>query len=184
MHTGQSDNGLERLVVLIADSNHHSRRLTRMMVALDGAAALIGIRELNPDVMIIDWDLPGLSAPEVMRIVRSPGCFPKANLPVIVLTEAADRSRVDLALKLGVHEFLVKPASPKSLQQRLIGITNKPRPMVLAGGYKVPLPRNRVDRNELLSAPAARLETSLGAQHASTCNSGAGDILLEPGAGL
>jgi two-component system, chemotaxis family, chemotaxis protein CheY len=172
MRAGPPDKALERLIVLIADSNLHSRRLTRMMLAnagarvgyevSDGSAALNAIRELNPDVMILDWDLPGLSAPDIMRIVRSPGSFPKANLPIIVLTDCAKRARVDLALQLGVHEFLVKPTSPKTLQQRLISITNNPRPMVLAGDYYVPLPRKRADREELLSEPPETDLASLG----------------------
>ena len=150
----------------------------------DGTAVLNAIREVNPDVMILDWDLPGLSAPDIMRIVRSPGSFPKANLPVIVLTDSAERARVDLALQLGVHEFLVKPTSPKTLQQRLIGITHNPRPMVLAGGYYVPLPRKRTDREELISANLETLKTDLDSHQESIRDSRTNDMVPELGAVL
>ena len=156
---------MEGLVVLIADSNHYTRRLTRMMLtnlgarsiyeASDGVTALESIRTISPDVMILDWDMPGLTGQEVMRIVRSPGVFPKPNLPIIMLTDLGQRSRVDTALRLGVHELLVKPISPKILQQRLIGLIVKPRPMIRAGRYYIPMPRRRPDLAELIAAAAA-----------------------------
>src|SRR5690349_5099736 len=110
---------MDRLAVLIVDGNHYTRRLTRMMLANlgirsiyeagDGVVALEAIRSVNPDVMILDWDLPVLTGQEVMRIVRSPGSFPRPNLPIIMLTDIGKRSRVNAAMRLGVHEMLVKP---------------------------------------------------------------------------
>ena len=38
---------------------------------------------VDPDVMLLDWDMPVLNAIEVIRIVRSPGVFLRPNLPVI-----------------------------------------------------------------------------------------------------
>ena len=96
MVTQQLEKALEGLVVLIADSNAYTRRLTRMMLTnigvkstyetADGVAAIDAIRNVNPDVMIVDWDMPVLDGQEVMRIVRSPGVFPKANLPIIMMS--------------------------------------------------------------------------------------------------
>jgi CheY-like chemotaxis protein len=162
MVTQQLEKALEGLVVLVADSNPYLRRLTRMMLmnlgvksiyeSADGIAALDAIRAVNPDVMIVDWDMPVLDGREVMRIVRSPGVFPRANLPIIMLTDIGLQSRVTTAIRLGVHEFLVKPISPKTLQQRLIGIILNPRPMVRAGKFYIPMPRRRVDLNEFIHA--------------------------------
>jgi hypothetical protein len=44
-------------------------------------------------------------------------------------------------MRLGINEFLVKPISPKALQERLLSILVKPRPMVQIGKYYVPRPR-------------------------------------------
>jgi len=160
MATKQVEKAMEGLVVLIADSNAYTRRLTRMMLtnlgtksiyeSSDGVAALDAIRTINPDVMILDWDMAILDGREVMSIVRSPGIFPKPNLPIIMLSDRALRSRVTVAIRLGVHEFLVKPISPKTLQQRLLSIMLNPRPMVRAGKYYIPMPRRRVDLNEFI----------------------------------
>ena len=156
---------LEGLVVLLAESNPYLRRLTRMMLmnlgvksiyeSTDGIAALEAIRNVNPDVMILDWDMPVLDGREVMRIVRTPGDFPKANLPIIMLTDLGLQSRVTASMRLGVHELLVKPISPKTLQQRLLGIILNPRPMVYAGKFYIPMPRRRIDLSELLNEAAA-----------------------------
>jgi two-component system chemotaxis response regulator CheY len=156
------ERAIENLVILIADSNLYTRKLTRMMLVNlgarsiyevgDGVAALDAIRAVSPDVMILDWDMPILDGSEVTRIIRSPGVFPKPNVPIVMLTDLGLRTRVTSALRLGVHEFLVKPISPKILQQRLLGIVLKPRPMVRAGKYYIPLPRRRVDLKELMAA--------------------------------
>jgi CheY-like chemotaxis protein len=131
------------------DDNAYIRRLTRMMLtnlggksvleASDGLAALEAIRTADPDVMLLDWDMPVLNGIEVLRIVRSPGVFPRPNLPVIMLTTRAQRTYVNEAL--GANEFLLKPTSPKALCDRLTSIVFKPRPMVKLGTCYVPEPR-------------------------------------------
>lgn len=156
------DRAIENLAVLIADGNPYTRRLTRsMLINLgmkatyevgDGIATLEAIRSVKPDVMLLDWDLPVLSGCEIMQTIRTPGIFPRPNLPIIMLTDVAQRSRVHTALRVGAHELLVKPLSPKIIQQRLIGMILKPRPMVQAGRYYIPLPRRRADINELVRA--------------------------------
>ena len=113
MVTQKLEKVMEGLVVLIADSNPYTRRLTRMMLtnlgikstyeAGDGVGALDAIRAVNPDVMIMDWEMPVLNGREVMRIVRAPGVYPKPNLPVIMLTDVGLQSRVTTAMRLGVH---------------------------------------------------------------------------------
>jgi len=145
------DKVIQGLNILIVDSNTYMRRLTRTMLmnlgaksvieAADGLAALEAIRTCDPDIMLLDWDMPVLDGMEVMRIVRSPGVFPRPNLPIIMLTTRARRSAVVAALRAGAHEFLLKPTSPKALRDRLMSILLKPRPMVKVGNYYVPEPR-------------------------------------------
>ena len=147
---------IQGLNILIVDNNAYMRRLTRTMLmnlgaksvieAADGLAALEQIRTCDPDVMLLDWDMPVLDGMEVMRIVRSPGVFPRPNLPIIMLTTRARRSCVVQALRAGAHEFLLKPTSPKALRDRLMSIVVKPRPILKLGNYYVPKPR-RVPAN-------------------------------------
>ncbi len=151
MHNQSVEKLLQGLNILIVDGNHYMRRLTRMMLmnlgaksvteASDGLAGLEQIRICDPDVVLLDWDMPVLDGMEVMQIVRSPGVFPRPNIPVIMLTHRAKRSAVLEAVRAGVHEFLIKPTSPKALRDRLTSIALKPRPMVQVGDFYVPEPR-------------------------------------------
>jgi len=162
MASRQAEDVLGTVVVLVVDGNAFTRRLTKQMLmnlgiktiheAADGVSAIDAIQNVNPDVMILDWDAPILNGREVMRIVRVPGVFPKASLPVIMLTDQGLRSRSTLSMQLGAHEMLVKPLSPKILEDRLLGIILKPRPMVRAGKFYIPMPRRHVDMEELISA--------------------------------
>jgi two-component system chemotaxis response regulator CheY len=162
MLSKQIDKLIEGLGILVVDSNAHMRRLTRMMLmnigaklvyeAAEGIDAIDVIRHANPDVMLLDWDLPMLSGPQILHLVRSPGVFARPSLPVIMLTDHARRSQVQEAMRLGVHEFLLKPTSPKALRDRLLSIVLCPRPMVQIGKYYVPQPRRPLTTNELRHA--------------------------------
>jgi CheY-like chemotaxis protein len=152
------------LGILVVDDNSHMRKVTRMMLtnlgaksvfeAADGMSALETIRSADPDVMVLDWEMPALSGSDVMRLLRSPEVSPKPALPVIVLTAFPQRRCVTEAIALGAHEFLVKPTSPKALHDRLLSIIAKPRPMVKVGPYYVPLPRDPLARKNLLGRTA------------------------------
>jgi two-component system, chemotaxis family, chemotaxis protein CheY len=149
---------IQGLNILVADRNQFMRRLTRGMLmnlgarvvveAVDGLAALEAIRTCDPDVMFLDWDLPVLDGMEVIRIVRSPGVFPRPNLPIVMLTQRSERSCVMHALRAGVHEFLIKPTSPQALRDRLTSILLKPRAMVKLGDFYVPEPRRLLGTSE------------------------------------
>jgi two-component system, chemotaxis family, chemotaxis protein CheY len=139
------------LNVLIVDSNSYMRQLSRTMLmsfgatavseTCDGLAALDAIRAYNPDVVLLEWDLPVLGGIELVRIVRSPGVFPRPDVPIIMLTHRGQRSCVREARRAGVHEFLVKPTSPNALRDHLVSVALKPRPMIQLGDYYVPKPR-------------------------------------------
>jgi len=103
------------------------------------------IRDGDPDVVMLEWGVPLLDGLELTRIVRSPGVFPRPNIPIIMLTERAHRSSVREALQAGVHEYLVKPTSPKALRDRLMSIVAKPREMMQLGENYVPEPRSKAD---------------------------------------
>jgi two-component system, chemotaxis family, chemotaxis protein CheY len=164
MSTKEIQKLIERLNIVVADQNQYARKLTRMMLmnigaksiyeAGDGVAALDTIRTANPDVAILDWEMPLVSGQDLIRIIRSPGVFPKPDLPIILLMAGADRLRVTEAIRLGVHEFLCKPTSPVALRDRLMSILLKPRPMVQIGKYYLPKLRRAASQYGLDAHPA------------------------------
>lgn len=149
----QADVLINQLSVLVVDDNAFMRKLVRGMlahlgvktiyVAADGIAALETIRAMTPDVVILDWEMPLLSGPELVRIVRSPGVFPMPDIPIILLTAHGERWRIIQSMKLGVNEVLCKPVSAKALYDRLISILLKPRKTVRIGDYYGPEPRQQ-----------------------------------------
>jgi two-component system, chemotaxis family, chemotaxis protein CheY len=142
---------MEQIKVLIVDDEYYTRKVLRTLLlamgctkiheANDGASGLEAIRQLEPDVVLLDWEMPRIDGPEFVRRVRSPGTFPLPNVPIIMLTGHGERSRVLEAVRLGVHEFLLKPVSSSSLQGRIMSVLTKPRAMVKRGDYYGPEPR-------------------------------------------
>jgi two-component system chemotaxis response regulator CheY len=142
--------------VLVVDDEHYMRKVVRALLmsigirtvyeAPDGPAGLEMIRNNQPDVVIVDWQMPGLDGAAFVRMVRSPETFPYPDIPIIMLTGHGERSRVVEAIQIGVNEFLLKPVSTKALQSRLISVLTKPRPVVKSGGYYGPVPRTLINK--------------------------------------
>jgi two-component system chemotaxis response regulator CheY len=74
---------IQQLTVLVVDDSQFMRNVIRGLLgtigvkktheAADGIAALEMIREIQPDIVLLDWEMPLLNGPELVRIVRSPG---------------------------------------------------------------------------------------------------------------
>jgi two-component system chemotaxis response regulator CheY len=157
---------VQQLNVLLVDDNAFTRKLVRGLLnnigvkaiteAGDGIAALEMIRAAAPDVIILDWEMPLLNGPELVRIVRSPGVFPVPDVPIIMLSSHGERWRIVESVKLGVNEFLCKPVSANALLDRLISILLKPRESVHFKGYYGPAPRQPAPTTDRLgNKPAA-----------------------------
>lgn len=142
---------VQSLDILVIDDNTYMRKVVRTLLmnvgvrniyeAADGIAGLEAIRNTAPDIAILDWEMPFINGPEMVRIIRSPGVFPMPDIPIIMLSSHAERWRVVEAVRLGINEFLVKPVSAKSLMDRLVSILAKPRPIVQQSDYYGPEPR-------------------------------------------
>jgi two-component system, chemotaxis family, chemotaxis protein CheY len=140
-----------QITVLIVDDEYYTRKIihtllltmgcTKIHEANDGASGLDAVRSFKPDIVLLDWEMPGVDGAEFVRRVRSPGTFPLPAVPIIMLTAHGERSRVMEAVRLGVHEFLLKPVSSNALRARMLSVLTKPRPMVKRGDYYGPEPR-------------------------------------------
>ncbi|MGF1602374.1 MAG: response regulator transcription factor [Thermosynechococcaceae cyanobacterium] len=87
----------------------------QVTVAHDGMSGLTSARELQLDLIILDWMLPGFSGIEVCRRLRSTG----DQVPVILLTAKDEiQDRVE-GLDAGADDYLVKPFSIEELLARV-----------------------------------------------------------------
>src|SRR3569833_27086 len=137
--------------VLLADDEQYMRKGVRTMLlgmgvrhiaeAHDGPTGLQMIRNQAPDVVILDWEMPGLIGAAFVRMARSPETFPYPDVPIIMLTGHGERARVIEAVCIGVNEFLLKPVSTNALRERLSAVLCNPRRMVSSGPYYGPAPR-------------------------------------------
>jgi DNA-binding response OmpR family regulator len=142
---------LEQLRVLIVDDEPSMRRVTRtqlqvigvrdILEANDGRSGLEAICARNPDIVILDWEMPSPNGPDFVRTVRSPDKFPMHAVPIIMLSGHGERSRIVEAVRLGVNEYLLKPVSSTALLARIVAILSKPRRMLRQGDYYGPEPR-------------------------------------------
>ena len=137
--------------ILVVDDEHYTRKVIRTLLmsigvrsiqeAPNGEAGLEVIRTFAPDIILVDWEMPGLDGPGFVRAVRSPDTFPYPDIPIIMLTAHGERSRVIEAARFGINEYLLKPVSSQALQARVLSVITHPRPMIRRGDYYGPEPR-------------------------------------------
>jgi two-component system, chemotaxis family, chemotaxis protein CheY len=133
--------------VLIAEDNQYLRKLIRNLLVNvgikksdevpDGLAGFEAIKSLEPDIVIVDWELPLLNGAELVRIIRTPGMLARAAIPVIMFGASAERWRIAEAKRLGVNAYLTMPISAKTLLDRIVSILGK-RPVTARRGEPDP----------------------------------------------
>jgi DNA-binding response OmpR family regulator len=110
--------------ILIADDEAHLRLLVRktleeddfdLIEAPDGSAALELVRKEHPDLVILDWMMPGMTGVQVLEALREDK--ETTATPVIMLTARSQKVDRNQIVRLGVRGYLVKPFSPLELIQ-------------------------------------------------------------------
>ena len=109
--------------VLVADDDADLRELIAFTLvqagyavvkAADGALAVRRFQEENPDLVVLDINMPGLSGFQVCETIRA-----GSNVPVIMLTVRGEEEDLVRALGLGADDYLTKPFSPRTLVARV-----------------------------------------------------------------
>lgn len=102
----------------------------QVTVANDGFTGITMAREIKPDLIILDWMLPGLSGLELCRRLRTTG----DKVPVILLTAKDDVSDRVAGLDAGADDYVLKPFSVEELLARVrahLRRTQEPNPDLL-----------------------------------------------------
>lgn len=87
----------------------------QISVVHDGLAGLTAARESHPDLIILDWMLPGISGLEICRRLRTTG----DRVPVILLTAKDEISDRVAGLDAGADDYVLKPFSVEELLARV-----------------------------------------------------------------
>jgi two-component system phosphate regulon response regulator PhoB len=91
-----------------------------------GDEAELRLLETPPDLMILDWMLPGVSGLEICRRLRARE--PTRSLPVIMLTARDEESERVRGLSIGADDYVVKPFSVPELMARVHALLRRARP--------------------------------------------------------
>ena len=89
----------------------------QVVTAESGEECLETLKTLNPDLLILDIDMPGISGFETCKQIRQ--TLPHVTCPAIFLTGRRDKKDVQKALASGGNDFLIKPFKPNVLEQRV-----------------------------------------------------------------
>ncbi len=104
------DSDIAALIGMKLELDGHS-----VLIERDGATGLLRAQQERPDLLIVDWTLPGLTGPEICARVRADESL--AATWVIMLT--ARPLGADPAAETGADEVLAKPFSPRALSARV-----------------------------------------------------------------
>jgi len=136
------------------------------------------MRDMSPDLVLLDWMLPGQSGLAFLRTLRADQN--KRNLPIIMLTARTAEQDAVLALENGADDYITKPFSPREMVARIYAVLRRHMPHAIAdtitmGGLRVDPTTHRVtvaDREVVLSPTEFRLLYFLMAQPGRVYNRG------------
>lgn len=84
----------------------------------DVQEALGVLARVNPDVVLLDQDMPGLATPEAVSLLKQH----RPQTEIIVLSEAPDEERAFRALEAGASGYVLKDISPENLVRAIHGV--------------------------------------------------------------
>ena len=113
--------------ILVVDDFSTMRRIIKGLLkdlgfenvteADDGTTALPLLKSEKFDLLITDWNMPGMSGMELLRHVRADEHISK--LPVLMLTAEAKRDQIIEAAQAGVSGYVIKPFTAVTLKEKI-----------------------------------------------------------------
>ncbi len=118
--------------VLIVEDEKAIRDMIRMGLEMSGfdcfeagssAAAIAIMHDALPDIILLDWMLPGGSGLELLRRLKTNDVF--AAIPVIMLTAKTSEDNKIQGLECGADDYIVKPFAPRELIARMNAVLRR-----------------------------------------------------------
>ena len=114
----EDDEDIQRIVRMSLE------RIGKMTVQVigDPMVAIDAIKAFKPELVILDWMMPGMDGPTLYRKMKE---VPEVrDLPVVFITAKASQRELDELRKLGALGTISKPFSPKDLPDQLRALWN------------------------------------------------------------
>jgi CheY-like chemotaxis protein len=84
-----------------------------VVTAVDGYEALARAEEISPDVIVLDFEMPGMNGDEVLKVLRS--SLTTRSIPVVFLTGIDNEEELNALIAAGAVGYIVKPFDPRAL---------------------------------------------------------------------
>ena len=147
--TGYATIEPEELKILIVDDSRFSRGVIRNALsvfhfvntveAVDAEEALETMNSNRIDVVLVDFEMPGMDGAELVRSVRwDEGGELNPEVAIIMISKHTETEVIIQARNAGIHEFVIKPVSPKDLYRRILFTLQNPRPFIRVDSYRGP----------------------------------------------
>lgn len=94
--------------------------------AADANEALVAINEKRPDLVLLDWMMPGLSGIELTRRLRKDPYT--SDIPIIMLTAKVAEDDKVTGFEAGSDDYIIKPFSPRELMARIRAVIRRSNP--------------------------------------------------------
>jgi two-component system KDP operon response regulator KdpE len=120
---------LDRRRILVVDDEERMVRFIRLNLehdgfqvseAFNGKQAVQRLRDVNPDLILLDVMMPDLDGFEVLEMVRE-----ISNVPVIMLTAKGEEDDRVRGLEKGADDYVTKPFSPRELVSRVRAVLRR-----------------------------------------------------------
>ncbi len=114
---------IQELITLnLAQAGHETE------VAANGLEALSRVQDMLPDLILVDWMLPGMSGLDLVRRLRAHQRTQR--VPIIMLTARVDESDKLLGLESGADDYITKPFSIRELNARIKAVLRRRAPQI------------------------------------------------------
>ena len=97
-----------------------------VQTAADAQEALVRISESRPDIILMDWMMPGVSGLELTRRLRRDAYT--EDIPIIMLTARVTEDDKVAGLEAGTDDYVIKPFSPRELLARIRAVLRRSSP--------------------------------------------------------
>lgn len=95
--------------------------ITDVVQASDGQGAVDAVEKQDFGVVLLDWNMPKMLGIDALKAIRQKG----NQVPVIMVTSEAEKSRVLEAIKAGATSFLVKPFEASTIGAKIKSVVEK-----------------------------------------------------------
>lgn len=112
---------------MIRELQHHSLENlgAKVIVAEDGAQAVTLLRNQHADLILMDIQMPEMTGPEAVKIIRSSFPAEKRNIPVIAMTANVLQHDLRKWMEEGMSDFVTKPFKEQELVDKINALLNR-----------------------------------------------------------